>query len=50
LRKVGKSEAGESMTFFERPKIASLLGMIGYLLSMMFILTVIMSGAPAPLQ
>ena len=35
---------------FERPEIGRLFGMTGYLLSMIFILTIIMMGAPAPLQ
>jgi hypothetical protein len=36
--------------FVERPEFGSLFGMTAHLLSMMFILTVIMMGAPAPLQ
>lgn len=35
---------------FERPEIGELFGMAGCLLSMLFILTIIVTGAPAPLQ
>jgi hypothetical protein len=35
---------------FERPELGKLFGMTGYLLSMMFILTIIMIGTPAHLQ
>lgn len=33
-----------------RPEIEKLFGMTGYLLSMMFILTIVVMGAPARLQ
>lgn len=35
---------------FERPEPGKLFGMTGYLLSMMFILTIVMIGIPAHLQ
>jgi len=50
LREVEKSEEGRTAMFFERPEIGRLFGMAGYLLSTIFILAVIMMGAPAPLQ
>ena len=36
--------------FFERSEVEKLVGMTGYLLSMLFILTIVIRGAPAPLQ
>jgi hypothetical protein len=36
--------------FFERSEVAKLVGMTGCLLSMLFILTIVIRGAPAPLQ
>jgi hypothetical protein len=35
---------------FERPEIGRLFGMTGYLLSMIFILTLLIGAAPAHLQ
>ena len=35
---------------FERPEIGRLFGMTGYLLSMIFILTLLIGGTPAHLQ
>jgi hypothetical protein len=36
--------------FFERSEIGKLVGMTGCLLSMLFILAIVITGAPAPLQ
>jgi hypothetical protein len=35
--------------YFERSEVGMLVGMTGYLLSMLFILTIVITGAP-PLQ
>jgi hypothetical protein len=36
--------------FFERSEVGKLVGMTGCLLSMLFILTIVITGAPAPVQ
>ena len=36
--------------FFERSEVGKLVGMTGCLLSMLFVLTIVIMGAPAPLQ
>ena len=36
--------------FFERSEVGKLVGMTGCLPSMLFILTMVITGAPAPLQ
>ncbi|MEH2557557.1 hypothetical protein V1286_005086 [Bradyrhizobium algeriense] len=36
--------------FFERSEIGKLVGMTGCLLRMLFILAIVITGAPAPLQ
>jgi hypothetical protein len=36
--------------FFERSEVGKLVGMTGCLLSMLLILSIVLTGAPAPLQ
>jgi hypothetical protein len=36
--------------FFERSEVGKLVGMTGCLLSRLFILTIVITGAPTPLQ